>query len=676
MEKIKQKYRKIIQNFKSIKTIDLKSKETKNKLKNLLKIFIISLIIFLISYYLYKFSLRGCMKTEYECLTEKKIKFFYKLGVACLISTIFFVILLKYLLNKKKKILLLIYTYIYLNQAFSNKGENTEQHGRMNMLGFFFFFTVIYSGVKIYDIFYKQIKKRKYRKAKIYLIIFLAFSYFYIIAHRAACNHFYDGLGGKSLINNRSEDACYIGKPRTCDIPIWGKISLFDYSRFIFSCKNRGNSKSEFINFLNSMNPNLTVTNNTYYFPNTNIFSFHESNLGIMNKNVFKNITGTKIPGTHDQIWISFDEKDNGHINIDIPYNKTLVEEKRKKAKNTKVKYDNVYTIYIDSLSRAHFIRKLKKTSKLIDHLIKNRYIKHFDDDYSLYDINKNLDAFQFFKYQSFDYNTPPNYGPIFFGRSAFSMEQNKSIVEHFSNKGYITSTSINGCAREAFNIVERFYHMNFYPSDYEGSAIFCDPNYWVLSDKYSIYAGMNAKMRRCFYEKDTADYLFEYTLKFLETYKNERKFFRLLSNDAHEGTGEVVKYIDNSLHNFLLEIFTKYFDDRTLIIFLSDHGASLAGGYELMLSEDKDFEKGLGFLFVFTPKKSPYKKILEHNEQKLVTPYDIFGTFIDVLFTIKDRPSFYFNGQSLLTKINGLKRSCNTYSELRGARFCRCFDF
>lgn len=72
----------------------------------------------------------------------------------------------------------------------------------------------------------------------------------------------------------------------------------------------------------------------------------------------------------------------------------------------------------------------------------------------------------------------------------------------------------------------------------------------------------------------------------------------------------ELVKYIDIALHVFLIEIFTQYYDDKTLIIFLSDHGASLVGAYELMLSEDKDFEKVLGFLYIFLPKISNYKKM------------------------------------------------------------------
>ena len=428
--------------------------------------------------------------------------------------------------------------------------------------------------------------------------------------------------------------------------------------------------------YLNKVNPNLTVVNNTYYFPNTNIFNYQESDWYHMYENVFKIISGEKKEGTHDQFWITFDENDKGHVSIDIPYNETLVKEKRKIAEKNKVKFENVYVIYIDSLSRQHFLRKLKKTSKLLDFLIRNRHVKFNKEEYSLYEIENNINAYQFFKYQSFGYNTPPNYGPMFFGITPFSRNQSKSIMEHFSNKGYITASAVNSCAREAFNIVPDFYHVNFFPSDYEGSSIFCDPHFFNPEDRYSVYIGINSKVRRCFYERDTGEYILEYILKFLETYKNERKFLRLISNDAHEGTLELIKYIDNALDDFLLEVFTKYFDEKTLIIFLSDHGGALAGAYELMLSEDKNFEKVLGFLYIFLPKNSSYVDNVEYNEQRLVTPYDIFGTFIDILYSKDDKPNFYFNGQSLLEKINGLERSCKNYEELKDYIFCRCFDF
>ena len=89
---------------------------------------------------------------------------------------------------------------------------------------------------------------------------------------------------------------------------------------------------------------------------------------------------------------------------------------------------------------------------------------------------------------------------------------------------------------------------------DYENSGIFCDPHFRFTPEK-----------RNCYYGKDSCDYLFEFSTKFLELYRDERKIISLYSNDAHEGTLEQIKYIDNSLHNFLIEILTKYFNINLL---------------------------------------------------------------------------------------------------------------
>ena len=85
--------------------------------------------------------------------------------------------------------------------------------------------------------------------------------------------------------------------------------------------------------------------------------------------------------------------------------------------------------------------------------MIRNRNAKFFNEEYSRYDIDNNIDAYQFFKYHCLGYNTPPNYGAMFFGITPFSLNQSKSIMEQFSNKGFITATAVNSCAREAYNI-------------------------------------------------------------------------------------------------------------------------------------------------------------------------------------------------------------------------------
>ena len=164
---------------------------------------------------------------------------------------------------------------------------------------------------------------------------------------------------------------------------------------------------------------------------------------------------------------------------------------------------------------------------------------------------------------------------------------------------------------------------ITFSKGDYENSGIFCDSHFRETALK-----------RNCYYGKDSFDYLVEFCSKFLELYKNERKIVSLFSNDAHEGTFQQIKYIDNSLHNFLIEILTKYFDDKSIIFLMSDHGNGMPGIYDILRSEDKKFEVLFGFLFLILPKNSEYTENLIINEQRMITPYDIYKTFNNIIYS------------------------------------------
>ena len=137
-----------------------KIRKKKNMIK-LLKIYMISLLLFLISYILYYLSLTGCTKTEYECLTEERIKFFYKLGIATFFSSLFFSFLIKYLIKHKQWVLIIIYSIIFFIRVFSDMGEEMEHHGRFNMLGFFFF---LFLDLIDYRIFLQFNQKEKIQK--------------------------------------------------------------------------------------------------------------------------------------------------------------------------------------------------------------------------------------------------------------------------------------------------------------------------------------------------------------------------------------------------------------------------------------------------------------------------------------------------------------------------------
>ena len=138
-----------------------------------------------------------------------------------------------------------------------------------------------------------------------------------------------------------------------------------------------------------------------------------------------------------------------------------------------------------------------------------------------------------------------------------------------------------------------------------------------------------------------------------------------------------MVKYLDKKLAEFLEEFDNKKYLDDTAIFIVSDHGNNMIGFYNILQVEDYVLEKTLGTWFMILPKKRNIdEKNLEKNQQRLVTPYDIHDTLIDMLgYQLNDK--FYSRkGKSVFEEINGLERDCDYYSQDLLPLWCRCVDF
>ena len=280
-------------------------------------------------------------------------------------------------------------------------------------------------------------------------------------------------------------------------------------------------------------------------------------------------------------------------------------------------------------------------------------------------------------KYSNFKGTTQENTMPMFYGDSMQS-SAGYSIIKYFKNKGYITCGSENLCHRELFAIQGYKNEFTEFESfDHENYALFCDPNYCVPNNPFGFFQGMYSIYRRCLYGKDTSEYVFEYGNKFWEAYKNERKFVRLSFIDAHEGTLEVIKYLDDYLYKFLTSFVDHYLNEKTAIIIASDHGQNMISIHTFMNSQDFIYERTLGSLFILLPDNEDYDPYpIEKNEQRFVTPYDIHDTLID--FAGGYSEEYSKNGQSLLKEINGLKRNClNYYNDFDDIElYCSCISY
>ena len=666
-----------------IKTKDKKKEKKKKKIKdndNLkknierlpskideIKIILLSIV----SFFFYFISFRGCEGTQSYCLVTLSPSFFYLIGVYIMIcSLITLYIIYEALNNKISKIHLFYYVplLIYLLYFYDN-GSDLSHHGSYNKMVFYF---LIVSFIILFLIF--CLLKYIYANYKI-IFISLTLSFIWILIYTYIkitknCNVWYDGLNGIRLENNPKFDKCKIVHPKRCWIN--SIDGVFDVSRILNeNCNNfRGGEKAELLKYLS---PRFNLTQNFGYPITTKYTWLNQSHFDRFFNNVMADmidldkIDYSKIADDlKPEVVLKFDPlTEMGKIDIKINRNEILAKE-RNDIYNTllpkdKPKYNNILFLYIDAISRPEFIRAMKNTEKYLS--------KYFNSSEKSF--------YQMMKYHNFIFFTQQNVNPMFFGESMFN-SNGTSILKHIKNKGFITGHSNNICTRQLYDIEDNYTENIEYDNfDHENIAMMCDPNFYNPENRFTPYMGPYSIRRRCLYGRDTFEYILEYGEKFWKTYSKEHKFLRLSFQDAHEGTLEVVKYLDVKLAEFLEKFDRKGYLKDTAVFLVSDHGNNMVGIYNIFQFEDYVLEKTLGTWFMLLPKKKEIdEKFLEINQQRLVSPYDIHDTLLDMFGYHQNNTIFSRKGQSVYKEVNGLERNCDYYSQDIMPIWCRCFDF
>jgi hypothetical protein len=378
----------------------------------------------------------------------------------------------------------------------------------------------------------------------------------------------------------------------------------------------------------------------------------------------------------------------NIEINIDLKYDEKLSRNRNKIIEEKKgPKLYNILFVYIDSLSRSHFFRKMKSVS---------HFFEKFNNKKNS---STNYESFQFLKYQTFknDYYKSSTQ-TMFYNKTKNPNKniQNTHLLSILKRNGYVTGQSANICSKEFFSYdfekeTKFFKNTLLEEFDHENIAMFCDPFYFDDSkDKNpdSKYVkGINSSIKRCLYGKNSFEYVLEYGYQFWSTYKNNKRFLRLGFSDGNEKTGEVIKYLDSYLYGFLYKLFNENYLKDTILFIVSGQGNIYTEFYNNDDFEDFLIEKYIGSLFIFVDKSNIGENNLKNirkNQQNMVTPYDIKETLVSIMYnnfsdeTKKEEikiEEFSQKGKSLFNYINSKERNCEKYKQTT-EEVCRCHDF
>ena len=677
-------YLKDINNSKNIsKDISLKNKVfiniTKFGREQLINtcLLLTATLINIYGLYSYLYSLKGCKNSRAYCLRYYSMfkinEIIYDVLRAGFSYSIIITLTFWNLISLSN---FFIISSAYLSLFIYDNGDGFVNHGYYNFYGFIFFVLIITPILLYLTYIINLIWKKTYKKIFYTLIPILTFILIFGIKYLLLlnCHGYHIGLNGMKIDDDKDKYSCFYDYPKKCYIDI---LSPFmDYSSFAGNCKTIRSLKDQKKYFTYFLIDEKDYENTTRFgFPITTKVKFSlrtQNDIKHFNERVSKNIIDMdkydklKVKEDKPEVVLDFSKDKNGEIKINIEKNEILSKERKKLGEENKSKFDNILFIFIDSLSREHFQRKMKKTKRFIEQFMK----KENDMEYKSY---------QFMKYTTFDAFTQMSAQPMFYGEKMDPETSNGTfIIKYMKKRGYITGQSINLCSRELFVTMNNCLNkVEFSDFDHENVAMFCDANYYNRDNPYPLLQGGFSVLRRCLYGKDSFQYVLEYGQKFWETYKDNKKFLRLGFIDAHERTQEVIKYLDEPLFNFLNYLFKNKLLENTAIFFVSDHGNGMYGLYRDIQADDFLFERTLAFWFIILHnfKNEEEIKNLEENQQTLLTPYDIFDTMSDIIFNEEnmDVHTRLDLGKSVFRKIDAKNRNCMKYTEWPLDEMCHC---
>ena len=653
-------------------------------------------ISYLIGSIFYLLSLRDIDGTGMQCYLQNNLDCIYALSFLCFISSIIITISMCIIIFKNfKKYHLIIIFIIFLFFFIIDHHNIIVKHGLYNIILFIVSTTILLSLLFLLHFLYYLLKKKKY--IVIILIILLFYSLYFNLnkykLNQFSCEGWEKGLNDSYIDNSSKDYPCIINipKPHSCYIPEIGP--LFDFTRYYRpTCLDPDLLKYEREKVLKDMENvryfelsekkrfGYPLTNNKQYhsdFYGTLVFPTNQSLEDDIHNNIIlmdlyekdKNKYYPNISFIPEIELVLTDE--GGKIEYHIHRNETLIKEKEEiiKRHTNKFLYKNVFVMFVDTLSRAHFYRKFPNTTNFLNQFTK--YETNFT--------KKNMNVFQYFKYNSIDTYTDPNIRASCYGAKADD-KNGTHFVNFFNRNGYITGRANTFCVKESIYNPENISAFDHGTWDHEAMSLAGMKSFY---DRLFV-SRISTFVPKCLFGEDMNEHIFNYIEAFWATYINEKKMFFYQCLDGHEPTGELIGYLDTRLYNFLNNFYINgYFKDTAFVLF-SDHGQHLNGPLYLFDSQDFRFERSLALLLLIVPNDDKlyhnnlYEKI-KSNEQTFITPFDIYNTLLYLAFG-EDNENYKKNcvsyGDYLFNEINYKNRYCEApiYGGIIVPRTCNCY--
>jgi hypothetical protein len=197
---------------------------------------------------------------------------------------------------------------------------------------------------------------------------------------------------------------------------------------------------------------------------------------------------------------------------------------------------------------------------------------------------------------------------------------------------------------------------------------LICDPN----RQRY------HKPIRKCLYGKDDVGFLLDYSEQFWRKYQNNRKFSTIIIDSAHEETGEVLKYLDDIISNYLYSLYNDNLFKDSSIFLISDHGLGIQSLYYIFDFYKYESVLPMCYILINDRKNITYHQqyfYIQQNQQIFITAYDIYNTISNIIYgdnyaKIENKNNYHDTpkspiGKSLFESIDAKKRKPKNYSPM-----------
>ena len=357
------------------------------------------------------------------------------------------------------------------------------------------------------------------------IIIFINFASLYIFLYnkykdKYFCKNWDRGLNGTFISNNKSLYSCSVDIPTSkCFIDIISPI--LDFSKLLnIKCEKRKEKEKYLLKQSSNLNTlkeikkiGYPITINSTEEIKGNSALYSESLMKFVLNNMInlddKNILNKLNRNMRPEVYIDYTNNPYGELKQDINFNEKLSQERWDLSKKNKISND-ILILFMDNLSRVHFYRQYKKTSKFIKKFLS---FKGFSTENNS---DQKYHGFEFLKYHKIKGATLFNAIPMFSGVYYDKKNRMISIVKEMKKLGYITCNVQDICHKELMGIgkIDNYSYIEF---DHEYSAPNCDPNIYTLG--YGLSSGENGIFRKCLYGKESIEHALKYGKNFWKAY-------------------------------------------------------------------------------------------------------------------------------------------------------------